>query len=379
MLSDRAQRVPVSAEEHGGSIPARPAHKYPVVDFSTTVNAWGPPPRVVDAARSAPIDQYPDRDALLPRAAAAELWKCDLNEVAFGAGTCELILAVANAFVGRGDIVVVAAPAFGEYRRAAQIAGATVAEARVFPPGDRADIDRLCAAIRKLRPKLAFLCNPNNPTGHLLSPDEMRAVSESCGSSGSLLVLDRSLQSFAEEAQYPCDDVSSGATIVLRSITKDFSLAGARAGFMHAHPRIVDLVNSVRAPWSGSSQAQAAATAAMHPESMLHMKRTVALSRRAAIDLSREVAAIGFRVAESRTHFFMIKTGNGFQARKWLLDRRRVHVRDCSSFGEAAFLRIAARTPSDNATLLAALRAYGSRANGLVDRNDILNGRQHDG
>ncbi len=373
MLADWMHIEAAAAEEHGGDLPDPADHERPIIDFSTTVNAWGPPPMVLDAARSAPIDRYPDRDASVVRAAAAQMWKCDASELAFGAGTSELIFSVVAAIVRRGDIVIVAGPTFSEYRRAARIAGAAVAEVRVFPPGRVADVGRLCSAIRRLRPRLVFLCDPNNPTGHLLSSRDMDVVLKACAAHGALLVLDRSLQSFANVKQHSFEGVHSGSVLVLRSITKDYAIAGTRAGFMHAHPSLVKLVNSVRAPWCGSTQAQAAATAAMHPESVLHMQRTVELLRRAAVDVSREVAEIGFSVIASETHFFMMNAGNGAHAREWLVNQTSVHVRDCTSFGEGAFVRIAVRTPSENARLVAALRSY-QRRDDTCDTNPISNG-----
>jgi threonine-phosphate decarboxylase len=115
----------------------------------------------------------------------------------------------------------------------------------------------------------------------------------------------------------------------------------------------VNAVQKVQPPWSVNVIAQAAGLAALCEEA--YLQDTLAQTRAAAMELTRDLTALGLPVRPSATHFFLVKVDDAAKTRSELL-RRGILVRDCASFGLPAFVRIAARRPEENQRLVAAWR-----------------------
>ncbi|CAN5848444.1 hypothetical protein BH20GEM3_BH20GEM3_04110 [soil metagenome] len=201
------------------------------LDFSTTLNAWGPAPVVLHALRAARPDVYPDPEALAPRQAASARWGRPVEEITFWAGATELIHAVCFAFLRSIDTVLVPGPTFGEYARAAALCGARVLQGTATPPAYALEIPAISAAVIQHRPRLAFLCSPNNPTGQSFGRDELRGLADACAAAGSLLVLDQSFDAFTAQPLGVPALPDHPAVLHLRSFTQDHALAGVRAAF----------------------------------------------------------------------------------------------------------------------------------------------------
>jgi len=325
------------------------------IDFSTSVSAWGPARVVVEAARAAPLDAYPDPEALAPRRAAARRWGRPPGEVAFGAGAAELIHAACAAFLRADDLALVAGPTFGEYARAAALRGARAWELRAAPPRWTIAAENVAAAVAAHRPRVVFLCAPNNPTGQTFSRDELLAVADACRGAGALLVLDQSYDAFAAA---PLGTPALGghpAVLHVRSVTKDHALAGVRAGFAVGPPGVIAAIERARVPWSASAPAQAAAAATFLPEAEAHAAGAVLRLRAECAAMRAALGAGGFAALATGVHYFLLDSGDAAAARERLLAGDGLKVRDCASFGLPRHVRIAARTPAENAELLAAL------------------------
>jgi histidinol-phosphate/aromatic aminotransferase/cobyric acid decarboxylase-like protein len=299
--------------------------------FAVCVNAYGPAPNVREAIISASIDAYPDARCIAACEAAAARWRRPVGEVACGAGTAELIHALATALLRPGDRVVIPRPAFAEYGRAALLAGA-----RVHRPasGD------LVAAIRQHRPTLAFIAAPTSPAGAPVTRAMLQAIADACAEGDTVLVLDQAYDAFASEPLGTPALPGHPAVLHLRSLTKDHALAGVRVGFAIGPPSTIAALNRVRVPWMVSAPAQAAAIAALTDEAEAHVRRTIALLRQSAADLWSWCDDQGIERVPSDTHYGLLRaraTG--------------VQVRDCTSFGLPSWIRVAVRTEPENAVL----------------------------
>jgi histidinol-phosphate/aromatic aminotransferase/cobyric acid decarboxylase-like protein len=299
--------------------------------FAVCVNAYGPAPNVREAIISASIDAYPDARCIAACEAAAARWRRPVGEVACGAGTAELIHALATALLRPGDRVVIPRPAFAEYGRAALLAGA-----RVHRPasGD------LVAAIRQHRPTLAFIAAPTSPAGAPVTRAMLQAIADVCAEGDTLLVLDQAYDAFTSEPLGTPALPGHPAVLHLRSLTKDHALAGVRVGFAIGPPSTIAALNRVRVPWMVSAPAQAAAIAALTDEAEAHVRRTIALLRQSAADLWSWCDDQGIERVPSDTHYGLLRaraTG--------------VQVRDCTSFGLPSWIRVAVRTEPENAVL----------------------------
>lgn len=325
-----------------------------VLDFSVNSNPYGPSPKISDALATIPLDRYPDREALALRRALADLLGVELDRILVGNGTAELLWLVALAFLERGDRVLVIGPTFGEYERCARLMGAQVetwqaAEERGFA----VEPEQVAERLSRIEPRLVFLCNPNNPTGTIV-PGRLIA-SWAVRHSRCLFVVDEAYLGFAPGLRSALD-LGADNVIVLRSMTKDYGLAGLRLGYAVGHQKVIAALARARPPWNVNALAQAAGVIALEDQG--HLRRSLRALALAKEELWRGLKAVGLAPLPSATHFFLVPVRDGAAFREVLL-RRGILVRDCASFGLPAYVRIASRRPEENARLLTTIREVG--------------------
>lgn len=355
MIQPRPEVVTTAPAVHGGpsgeADEAAPAE----LDFSASVNAFGPAAAVREALLAARPDVYPDPEALAPRRAAAERWGRPVEEIGFGAGAAEWIHTVCFALVRQGDTVLVPGPTFGEYARAAVLCGARVLHGIAAPPLYHLDAGAIAAAVAEHRPRLAFLCVPNNPTGQTFSREELLRVADACAAANTLLVLDQSYDAFVREPLGTPALPGHPAVLALRSITKDHALAGLRAGFAVGPARLLRMLARARVPWTASTPAQAAAVAALSDAGAAHLAATLPRLRLERELLEAAAARLRIAVVRGATHTVLADVEDARATRARLLHGHRIKVRDCTSFGLPRHIRFAARTPDENNRLVQAL------------------------
>lgn len=359
MISPRPELRGIPAAEHGGRLAISDSlthHGQVRHDFSVCLNAFGPADIVTRAIESARVDEYPDPRSRAARRAAAERWNCRPSEVSLGAGAAELIHAVCLAFLRRGDHTLIAEPAFGEYARAAALHGGRPLTVRAPDVVSAAGaLPRVVDAIRRTRPRIAFVAAPLSPTGEAVSIERLREIADACRAMDCLLVLDQAYDSFTANPLGTPALPGHTHVLHLRSITKDHALAGLRAAFAVATSDVIDALERVRVPWAASAPAQAAATAAMSDEAGRHVQRTTATLRAEARRIVARCTELGLQTSESSTHYLVIRSGNGQETRELLLAEHGILVRDCASFGLPEWIRVAARAAPDTDVLIAAL------------------------
>lgn len=326
-----------------------------VQDFSVNCNPFGPPPAVKDAAERAVWDRLPDPHVTrLRQALAAALGVRPANIVA-GNGSVELIRFVALAFFGPGDPVAIAGPTFGEYETSLRIAGVTIVACQATEAeGFRPDLGALSRVLS--RAKGLFLCNPNNPTGVLLSVEEIEGLARSAGEG--LLVLDEAYMPFVDGGWDSLALMERSNLIVLRSMTKDFALGGLRLGYAVGPEPLMETLRKVLPPWSVNALAQEAGVLAM--EDRGYPARCLPAIIEARDYLMRELAALGLRPCPSRANFFLLEVGDATSFRKTLL-KEGFLVRDCASFGLPRHVRISARTMPECRQFVQAVRSVLAR------------------
>lgn len=322
-----------------------------VLDFSVNSNPYGPSPRVPEVLARVPLDRYPDRESLALRRALAGRLNLSPTRILVGNGTAELLWLVALAFLRPEDRVLVISPTFGEYRRATALMGARV-ETWIAPPEREFAVnpEEIDQCLQETEPRMVFVCNPNNPTGRVMPLEALAAWADA--HPRTLFVVDEAYLAFA------CG-LGSALTLdrdnilVLRSMTKDYALAGLRLGYAVGHDTVVDALAQVRPAWNVNALAQAAGLAALADEG--HLQSSLAALKRAKEELVAGLSNLGLTPFPSAVHFFLVRVGQGAAFRQALL-RQRILVRDCASFGLPAYVRIATRRPEENACLLEAIR-----------------------
>ena len=322
-----------------------------VLDFSVSSNPFPPPSGVKEAVGKAVIDRYPDSESTELRQALAGKMDIDMSNILVGSGSMELIRLISLAYFRPGDRVLILTPTFGEYEVACKIMGAEVVRQR----GRAEDnfiwrMDETADFIRQHRPGAIFICNPNSPTGSYLPRQEIETLLGN--SRDSLVVIDETFIAFVDEGWSSLDLAVRDNVVILRSMTKDYGLAGLRLGYVIAHAEIIDLLRRVCPPWNVNAAAQQAGLAALEDTDYVERcKREIRQSKRF---LTGEFRRLGFDVVPSEVNFFLVKVSDAGAFRIALL-KRGIQVRDCSSFGLPGYVRIAARTIAECRRLIAAV------------------------
>ncbi len=331
-------------------------HPDAVIDFSTNSNPVPHPPQflraIKDTVTPALLSRYPDRDALALTAAIAATENVAPKNILAGNGTAELIQSIALAYVEKGSRHLIIAPTFGEYARAVQLMGGRTREIRPTRADFRFSPAEIIAEIERFRPNGIWLCNPNNPTGQQWTRAELAQLF--AAAPNALWVIDEAYRHFTAKSVSAWDGASN--KIILRSLTKDFALAGVRLGYALAPAEIIAALKKTQAPWSVNSLAQVAGVIAHQPENWQWMRAGLAKLRQHAQTLWDDLSALGFPPLPTDTTFGLVKVDDAAQTHRQLLTRG-ILVRDATSFGLPDHIRIAAQLPAQNEKLLAAMKA----------------------
>jgi threonine-phosphate decarboxylase len=353
------------AFEHGGNLyaAARQAGTAPAafLDFSANINPLGLPAAVRAAIEDALplIVHYPDATAAALKEAISRRYAVGTELITCGNGAAELLYVLC--YRRRPRRVLVPAPTFSEYERAARAAGATV---DYFPltaaDGFRLDPEALTERLAGV--DITFLCNPNNPTGRTFSRSAAERIIAAAARHGGLVVVDESFLDFlADAADLTCRPLMATYhnLIILQSLTKFYAIPGLRLGFALAQPPIGQLLAAGKDPWNVNSLAQAAGAAALADDD--YRRAAIAAVAAARSQLAAGLAALpGLLPLPATANFIMADiagTGHTAASLRQAMLARAILIRDCSNYpglGDS-YIRLAVRTPADNRQLLAAL------------------------
>lgn len=324
------------------------------VKLASNENPVPPSDRVLAAIREALpyLNRYPDGSGYYLRRALAKRHGVAPDGVLLGNGSNELLELVARTFVRQGEEVVFPHPSFVVYASIVQSVGGI--RVVVTLKNQRIDLPAMARAITPLT-KLVFIANPNNPTGTIVTADEvsafMAAVPERV-----IVVFDEAYVDFAEGPDFP-DSIGylrqGRRVIALRTFSKMASLAGLRVGYAIADPECVGLMNRIRQPFNVNTLGQVAALAALDDEP--HIQATVSMVRAGRERLCRAFDELGIEYAPPRANFILVEVTDATKVYHELL-REGVIVRPMMSFGLERALRITVGTPEENARLIEALR-----------------------
>ena len=323
-----------------------------VLDFSANINPLGPSQRVRQAVDVVNLSAYPDRQSVALREALAARLGVGTENLLVGNGSTELIHLVARTCLQPQERCLVFTPTFGEYEAAANMIGAELHFFRAKETeGFSWSVDGAVEAIKNVRPKMVFLCNPNNPTGVYLDGSDVERISKAVGM-GALMVLDEAYVSLADWSWDSKPLLNTGNIAILRSMTKDHALAGVRLGYMVAEPNVVSAMGQLQPAWSVNAVAQEVGIAALNDEA--HVAEARKIIHQAKDYLYRELDLLGVSAIPTAANFVLVHVKNAARVRKALLIRG-IAVRDCTSFGLPEYIRIAVRRPEECARLVGLL------------------------
>ncbi|MHB1042639.1 MAG: threonine-phosphate decarboxylase CobD [Eubacteriales bacterium] len=328
-----------------------------ILDFSVNINPLGTPESVMDCLHRnlGAIRRYPDPESQDLRLSLARYLGVEVENVMTGNGSAEILYLLLQTLGPRR--VLVAEPTFSEYRRAAQINGADIKIMRLKPQ-DNFFIDPEVFIKNLAGVDMAFLCNPNNPTGNLIPADTLRELAEACCRKGVFLVVDESFLDFLPE--WPELSLCRRAAeedklLVLRSLTKIFAVPGLRLGAAVAGHTTASLLQGARDPWNVNILAQMAGEAALKENAYLELTRTLVRQEKAY--LAGRLAAFGLKPFPAAVNFILVDiSAAGWTAPDLVraAGRRGILIRDCSSFYGLGpdYIRLAVKDRAANNLLL---------------------------
>jgi len=326
-----------------------------VLDFSVSCNPFGPPPGIREALADTSIECYPDSEASELKQALAAKLNIAPDKLIIGSGSTELIRLIATAYFELSDLVLIPQPTYGEYEVACHLADTQILKQPALKEPDfQLNTDEMANLLQQHRPKAVFLCNPNNPTGQYMSREQVEDIMSSCKSA--LVVLDEAYIAFTENAWSSQDMVDRSNLVILRSMTKDYALAGLRLGYAIAAEPIISALKRVRPPWNVNAPAQKAGVLALNADS--YLKECGSKIREARDFLIKELERLGLPPLPSQTNFFLVKVGNATALRQALLNKG-ILVRGCTSFGLPQYIRLAPRTLPECQKLIEAIKEVG--------------------
>jgi histidinol-phosphate aminotransferase len=325
------------------------------VKLSQNENPLGTSPRALAALRSIEsLGDYVEDDHVALRARLARTYGLGVENVVLGHGSNELLSLIFSVFVDPGDDVVMGKPTFSLFRKDAQIAGARAIEVPLREDGVH-DLEAMLAAVTP-QTKLAFVCDPNNPTGTRVEREAMYAFADALPGSV-LLVIDQAYREFMDDAGTDGVDVlrRRPATIVLRTSSKIHGLASVRFGYGYSSPEVIAWLNRVRLPFNVGRPAAVAVLAALDDEEFV--ARSLDNNERGRRQLGAAFARLGLPAYDSAANFIAVEVPVDADEAYGALLERGIVVRSGGGLGMPRRLRVSVGTPDQNAAFIEALES----------------------
>ncbi len=276
------------------------------VSLAQNESAFPASPDAMTVARAAAgqIPLYPDPEWRELRAAIARIHSLNPDNILCGAGSMELIGCLIRAFAGPGDRVL--GSDYG-YAYVASASAQARADYVTAPERDlTVSVEDLLAAVTA-QTRIVFICNPGNPTGTLIPNDDILRLRNNLPGDV-LLVVDQAYAEFSDAAHDPADIFSlihRGDTVVLRTFSKAYGLAGARVGWGYFPPGIAAEVRKILNPNNIPTPSQAMAAAAILDQA--HMADVVSQTADIRDRFAAHCRALGISVPESHTNFVLLR------------------------------------------------------------------------
>jgi histidinol-phosphate aminotransferase len=334
-----------------------------VFKLSSNETPLGASPNAVAAYRvtAESLHDYPDGSARLLREAIGEAFGLDPDRIVCGAGSDDLLNLLARAYLKDGDEAIHTTHGFLVYPIATLGTGATPVAAP--ETNFTADVDAILKRVTA-KTKIVFLANPNNPTGTYVSFDEVKRLHKALPKNV-LLVLDAAYAEYVRRNDYEAGIelvATTDNTVMTRTFSKIYGLAGLRLGWMYGPAPVVDAVNRIRGPFNVNGPAIAAGIAAIRDSAHVEMAREH--NTRWLAWLTEEIGKLGLAVTPSVANFVLIhfadeKTANAADA---FLTKRGLILRRVGAYKLPKALRMSVGTEEANRLVVKALGEFLGRA-----------------
>jgi threonine-phosphate decarboxylase len=381
--------------EHGGDIyrlaEELKMQERKIIDFSSSVNPLGVSKKVKAEIRKhlKYLHNYPDPEAKRFTKRLAQYHGIDPETILCGNGSTELIYLIVRTL--NPQRILIPAPTFSEYERACTTSCKSQVTSYKLKKENNFDIypDEFVKAIEgKLAnlPSLtftkegqeglnnsphithhsssscdmAFLCNPNNPTGRLLRREDVRKIADAAKKLKCYLIVDEAFIDFCADDSVINDVGENPHLIVLRSMTPFYALSGLRLGYGVFPQHLISRLKAYKEPWTVNNLSQRAAVVALKDK--FYRNETLRLIKAEKQFLEKNFKKIGIEIFDSDANFYLLKISNAADICQQL-KRKGILVRDCSNFRglDDTYLRVAVKSHRENTILIKELTAILNR------------------
>lgn len=325
------------------------------IDFSVNINPLGVPDTV--KCRFAEITEisgaYPDPDCRYLSSLLAEKYHINTSQILCGNGADDLLYRLVFAVKPKHSVVI--EPTYEEYDRVLDLVGCEVSHYTLKTENGFTLSEDVLSVLDE-NCDIAFLCNPNNPTGQLADSKLMMKLIKHCRDKHILLVVDECFMEFLHDSEkYSVKKIAAQSEniIVIDAFTKTYSLAGFRLGFcVSGNAKLLDGMRSHGADFAVSVPAQLAGISALADKEYIQKTHEVISAERDW--LFGKLQSFPIKVYPSRANFLLFKGNENLRRR---LHENGIKVRDCSHFYGLCneYCRAAIRTHDDNEKLVRVL------------------------
>jgi histidinol-phosphate aminotransferase len=319
------------------------------LDFNENIIGCSPQARkAIRNLTSAAVSMYPEQESV--RRELARFFSVQNEELLLTNGTDEALHLIVTTFVEPDDAILLVEPTFAMYRFYSELAGARIQALR-YDAAMQFPMKALLAALRK-RPRIFFLANPNNPTGNVLQPAELRRILKAA--TKTLVVVDEAYFEFSGITILPWIRRHNNLAVT-RTFSKAAGMAGLRLGCIFANRSIAEHFRKAQSPYPVNVAAMAAALATVRDQSFL--RTTLREFRRSRKELERGLTKLGIPYFPSAANFVLLFLGERAKEIVASLARQGTLIRDRSSdFGRAGYVRITLGTLSQTRRVLRQLK-----------------------
>ncbi|MBU8772783.1 threonine-phosphate decarboxylase CobD [Cytobacillus oceanisediminis] len=329
------------------------------IDFSANINPLGPPRELKEGWGSLFqfISDYPDPQSSLLKSKLAAAEGIKETQILVGNGGAELITLIGRMIAGKRVLII--QPAFSEYEEACRVNLCTVSYHQLEPGAWDLNMEALSEKLKAA--DVVFFCNPNNPTGIFYPSSIVKELIEKCHTHSCLLIMDEAFYDFACDYQSIVHFIEKDSNVVvLRSMTKMFSIPGLRLGYMMASERLIEEAASLKPHWSVNALALKAGEWCL--DSKEHVRQTKNLIRQERDRLVQFYQQLDFEVSPSSVNFYLLRDPR-FDVQlplfRFLLEKGIIPRHTMNFPGlEGRWLRFAIKGPKDNDVLMEAMRQW---------------------
>ncbi len=326
-----------------------------ITKLGSNENPLGSNPNVIEAITAIlpKMYLYPDGSSRNLRNTLATFYQVPVNQILIGNGSDEVLMLIAAGFLNPGEKVLVSENTFSEYEFSGRVFDGEIIK---IPLLDfRYDIATFKEKL-SLKPKLVFLCNPNNPTGSYFTHAELEGLLQVTPAE-TLVIVDEAYGEYATATDFPrsLELLQKYPQLVIsRTFSKIYALAALRLGYVIARPEIIQEMSRTKTPFNANLLAQVAGETAIQDRNFV--QKSLETNRQGILFLETNFHALSLEFIPTQANFICFKTKRPALELCEDLARQGIIIRALKSFGLEYWSRVTVGTPEQNTRFVEALK-----------------------